>query len=76
MLTDLFTLVLLPIEECLKLLIDDRITAYLGVSVMSCIVTGMIMLIVFRALVNPTAIGNMAVTRENLSKSKDDQSDG
>lgn len=66
MLSQLFDLVLTPIQECLKLLVDDRITAYLGVSLMSCIVTAMLMLVVVRALVNPSAIGSMAVERENI----------
>lgn len=73
MLSQLFTLVLTPIEECLKMLVDDRITAYLGVSVMSCIVTALIMLIVVRALVNPTAIGTMAVDRENIITAKENK---
>lgn len=66
MLVQLFDLVLTPIQECLKLLVDDRITSYLGVSVMECIVTAMLMLVVVRALVNPSAIGSMAVERENI----------
>lgn len=65
MLEELFTIVLTPIQELLKLFLDKNIEEYLGVSLMSCIVTGMIMLIVFRSLVNPAGIGNLIVNKEN-----------
>lgn len=65
MLEELFTIVLTPIQELLKLFLDKNIEEYLGVSLMSCIVTGMIMLIVFRSLVNPSGIGDLAVNKEN-----------
>lgn len=70
MLADLFTLILYPIQELLKLFLDENIEAYLGVSLMHCIVTGMIMLIVFRSLVNPAGVGSMAVERENIETAK------
>lgn len=79
MLGRLFDTILYPVVELLKLLDDQRITDYLGVSLISCIVTCMIMLIVIRALVNPSAIGTSLSTFQNhankyvqsKSKSKD-----
>lgn len=50
-------LILFPIKEFLKLLVDDRITDYLGFSVMAGIVTCVITLIVIKALVNTTYVG-------------------
>lgn len=70
MLGRLFDTILYPVVELLKLLDDQRITDYLGVSLISCIVTCMIMLIVIKALVNPSAIGSMAVERENIKTAK------
>lgn len=69
MLSQLFDLIIFPIKECLKMLVDDRITAYLGVSVMECIVTGMIALIVIRALVTPAGVGSSIVRTENAVRS-------
>lgn len=50
-------LILFPIKEFLKLLVDDRISDYLGFSVMAGIVTCVITLIVIKALVNTTYVG-------------------
>lgn len=50
-------LILFPIKELLKLLVDDRITSYLGISPMAIIVTCIITLIVIKALVNTTYVG-------------------
>lgn len=72
MLSQLFDLIIFPIKECLKMLIDDRITAYLGVSVMECIVTGMLALIVIRALVTPAGLGSSINRIGSSVKSRED----
>lgn len=70
MLGQIFDMILLPIQEYLKMLADTKIETYLGVSLIGCIVTCMLTLIVIRALVNPSAIGSMAVERENIKTAK------
>ena len=70
MLGQIFDMILYPVQECLKMLTDSRITSYLGVSLMGCIVTCMLAMIVVRALINPSAIGSMAVERENIKTAK------
>lgn len=54
---DILDLILFPIKELLKLLVDDRITDYLGFSPMAGIVTLLVILIVVKALVNTTYVG-------------------
>lgn len=50
-------LILFPIKELLKLLVDQRITDYLGFSPMAGIVTLLVIFIVVKALVNTTYVG-------------------
>lgn len=68
-----FNMILYPVKEFLKLFIDDKLTSYLGVNLMGAIVTGIIMMIVFKTLVNPVAIGSMAVERENINTRKENK---
>lgn len=59
------------IREIFGLITDDKITAFLGVNLLGAIVTGIIMMIVFKTLINPTAIGSMAVERGNIQTRKE-----
>lgn len=51
-------LILFPVKELLKLLVDERITDYLGFSPMAGIVTLLVITIVVKALVNTTYVGS------------------
>ena len=54
------------VKEIFKLITDSRLTEFLGVNLLGAIVTGILMMIVFKTLINPTAIGSMAVDQENI----------
>lgn len=54
-----------PVVQLLLMLKDERITAYLGVSVLGIAVTCMIVLIVFRALVSTVNPGEVAASIGN-----------
>lgn len=53
------------IREIFGLITDDKLTEFLGVNLLGAIVTGIIMMIVFKTLINPTAIGQLAVNKDN-----------
>lgn len=57
MLADIMDMITYPVVQFLLMLKDERITGYLGVSVLGIAVTCMITLIVFHALVNNVNAG-------------------
>lgn len=69
MLETYFDMILFPIKEILKLYVDPRLTDFLGVSLMSAIVTGVLSLLVFKALINPSGI--RGVSYRNKSNNSD-----
>lgn len=84
MLSHVINIILYPVKELLKLLVDDRITSYLGVSPMAIAVTCMITLIVVAALVHRVNAGTEAASilhtkdlnrrREEIRSSRSDRS--
>lgn len=54
---EILDIILFPVKELLKLLVDQRITDYLGFSPMVGIVTLLVITIVVKALVNTTYVG-------------------
>lgn len=72
MLETYFEMILFPIKEILKLYVDPRLTDFLGVSLMSAIVTGVLSLLVFKALINPSGIRGVSYRSSNKSNSDSD----
>lgn len=70
MLGQIIDLILFPVKELLKLFLDERLTSYLGVSVIGIAVTCMITVIVVSALVNRVNAGELAAS---IINSKDRQ---
>ena len=64
---DILDLILFPIKELLKLLLDQRITDYLGFSPMAGIVTLLVITIVVKALVNTTYVGSAGRSIHNIT---------
>lgn len=62
MLADIMDMITYPVVQFLLMLKDERITAYLGVSVLGIAVTCMIIMIVFNALVNRVDAGGSAAS--------------
>lgn len=62
MLSDIINLILIPIRYFITLLFDDGLENYLGVPVIAIPVTGIITLIVIKALLNPVAIASAGRT--------------
>lgn len=71
MLETYFDMILFPIKEILKLFVDPRLTDFLGVSLMSAIVTGVLTLLVFKALINPSGIRGVSYRSSNKSNNSD-----
>lgn len=65
MLGDIIDMILIPVKNYLDMLLDERITSYLGVSVLGIAVTCMITLIVVAALVNRINAGAGAASIMN-----------
>lgn len=65
MLSQIMDLITYPVVQLLLMLKDERITSYLGVSVLGIAVTCMITLIVFRALVSTVNAGDVAASIGN-----------
>lgn len=69
-----------PVMQLLLMLKDDRITSYLGVSVLGIAVTCMIIMIVFKALVSTVNAGDYAASAGNrlhrIKTRKDNSNDG
>lgn len=62
MLADIMDMITYPVVQFLLMLKDERITSYLGVSVLGIAVTCMIIMIVFNALVNRVDVGSTAAS--------------
>lgn len=62
MLGQILDLITFPVTQFLLMLKDDRITSYLGVSVLGIAVTCMIVMIVFNALVSTVDVGGTAAS--------------
>lgn len=71
MLSDMMDLILYPVGELLKLLVDNRITSYLGVSVLGIAVTCACALIVVSALVNRVYTVNTSGTPKATKTASD-----
>lgn len=78
MLGQILDLITFPITQFLLMLKDDRITSYLGVSVLGIAVTCMIVLIVFNALVSTVDVSGFAsaLNRRDRVRSKSDTKKG
>lgn len=78
MLGQILDLITFPITQFLLMLKDDRITSYLGVSVLGIAVTCMIILIVFNALVSTVDVSGFAsvLNRRDRVRSKSDTKKG
>lgn len=68
MLGQMMDVISFPVVQLLLMLKDERITAYLGVSVLGIAVTCMIVLIVFRSLVSTVNAGDLAASALNNRK--------
>lgn len=77
MLETYFDMILYPIKEILKLFVDPRLTSFFGVSLMSAIVTGVLSLLVFKALINPSGISGIKYkSSDKPSKSAGENKNG
>lgn len=75
MLSTLINLIVYPIQELLKLMADSRLTDFLGVSLIACLVTCFITIIVVRSLINPIVMGRSLTGVVSSSSSKSGKSD-
>lgn len=81
MLADIMDMITYPFVQFLLMLKDERITSYLGVSVLGIAVTCMIIMIVFHALVstvssNAFVLGSRLSRRDRAERTRSDRRTG